>query len=180
MEEMNLSQLVRESMKKTSTKAQIEAMDRLEAKVMEFDQKEMELQAIKTQLAEKAEQLTKKSLELENVKFETQKQKEYFTGEIARFSDLENKYNELDKTIKTAYTAKDLSNYLNQVIKEFNDSKTSDSKMATYVINNMDVDLKVRIFGDDQDSLKFSAPDVTEKTEDSLSSIKISIQAIPK
>ncbi|MCR5458966.1 MAG: hypothetical protein K6F51_03615 [Acetatifactor sp.] len=180
MEKVNLSELVRQGMKKTSTKAQMEAMDLLEAKEFAFDQKEIELQQIKGQLESKITQLAKNELLLDNAKLEATKQKEFFQKEIEKFADLQNAYEVLEKKVKTAYTSKDLSAYLNQVIKEFNESSASDSEVATYVINNMDVDLKVRIFGDEKDSLRFCAPNVTESTEDSLSSIKISIQAIPK
>jgi len=180
MEEKNLTQLVRQGMKKNITKAQIEALDQLEVKEQTFIQANLELQIAKAQLEEKQKLLTEKTFELENAKIEANKQKEILKGEIARFGDIENRFITLEKKVNTAYTAKDLSNYLNQVIKEFNESKASDNNMATYIINNMDVDLKVRIYGDDQESIRFSAPNITETTEDSLSSIKISIQAIPK
>lgn len=178
--EENLAQLVRQGLKKTSTKAQLEAMNLLEEKEKTFDQKELELQVVKGQLEQKATLLAQKELELENLKFESVKQKEYLSGEIAKFSDLDSAYKDLMKKMNTAYTAKDLSNYLNQVIREFNESSISDNGMATYVINNMDVDLKVRMYGDEKDQLRFSAPSITETNEDSLSSIKITIQAIPK
>ena len=180
MEEKVLSVLVRQGMRKNCTKAQKEAINLLEKKEQAFNQTELELKEAKTQLEEKVKQLAQLNCILDNTRAEAQMQKDILTGEIARLGDLDNKYADLDKKMNTAYTAKDLSNYLNQVIKEFNDSKASDSQMATYVINNMDVDLKTRIYAEDGSNLKFCAPDITEKSEDSLSSIKISIQAIPK
>ena len=111
------------------------------------------------------------------------------TGELCEeseiLSELEQAQSNLEKTKKAVpYTPDTISSYLNNTIREFNESNASDDKMARYVINSMDVDLKVRVFDDsenDKDSpIKFVAPKVSETSEDSLSSLKISIQAVPK
>jgi Chromosome segregation ATPases len=88
--------------------------------------------------------------------------------------------NEVQDKIKTSYTANDLSNYLSKTISDFNKNSESDEGFARYVINSMDIDLKAQVFHDENNNLKFCAPKIEKSTENSLSSIKISIRAIPK
>ncbi|HDR1022396.1 TPA: hypothetical protein QB352_001665 [Pasteurella multocida] len=67
--------------------------------------------------------------------------------------------------MKNSYGIQDVSEYLNQVISEFNESIASYNEYAKYVINNMDVDLKVRLYSDEKNDLRFTSPDVTENTK---------------
>ena len=133
----------------------------LDEKLIELAQKSFDLKTAKSEydlqskaLAENSEALTRAKIDLEKVKK------------------------------MASYSTDDISALLNNTIKEFNESKAYEDKMARYVINSMDVDLKVRVFDDSENDkknpIKFVAPRVNETSEDSLSSIKISIQAVPK
>ena len=134
----------------------------------------------------KISELAKTSVELETAKRVLDLQSVAFDRNRAKLEqELEQAQSNLEKTKKAVpYTPDTISSYLNNTIREFNESNASDDKMARYVINSMDVDLKVRVFDDsenDKDSpIKFVAPKVSETSEDSLSSLKISIQAVPK
>lgn len=180
MSETVYSNIVRSAMKSRMTKKQKEAMERLAEKEAEYDNKIKELEAVKLALNDKALELAKAQALLEAERVETAKKSEAFKKQYESYLDMENELNCLKKKIVTSYSTEDISSYLNQIIKDFNSSSLSDNNIATYVINNMDVDLKVRIYGDEKDSIRFTAPSITETTEDSLSSIKISIQAVPK
>lgn len=86
------------------------------------------------------------------------------------------------KSVNSSFTASDLSAYLNKAISDFNNNTEIDDQSARYIINSMDVDLKANIFQDSENDnvLRFAAPNLENSTESSLSSIKISIRAIPK
>lgn len=86
----------------------------------------------------------------------------------------------VQNTIGTSYSAEDLSNYLSKTIEDFNKNSSTEDVYAKYVISSMDIDLKAQVFHDEKNNLRFSAPNLEKTTENSLSSIKISIRAIPK
>ena len=86
----------------------------------------------------------------------------------------------VQNTIGTSYSAEDLSNYLSKTIEDFNKNSSTEDIYAKYVISSMDIDLKAQVFHDEKNNLRFSAPNLEKTTENSLSSIKISIRAIPK
>lgn len=174
------SSIVRSAMKKRLTAIERDAISRLEQKEAEYDSKICELEAVKAILNEKAAELARAQALLEAERIETEKKIAVFKEQYENYRELEDKLSALNKKITTSYSTQDIATYLNQIIRDFNQSTESDSEIASYVINNMDVDLKVRIYGDEKDSLRFTAPSITETTEDSLSSIKISVQAVPK
>ncbi|MBR4084868.1 MAG: hypothetical protein IKK33_11365 [Lachnospiraceae bacterium] len=174
------SRIVRSAMRKRLTAKESEAIARLEQKEAEYDSKICELEAVKAALNEKAAELAKTQALLEAERIETEKKIAVFREQYEYYCELEEKLNALNKKITTSYSTQDIATYLNQIIKDFNQNTESDSEIASYVINNMDVDLKVRIYGDEENSLRFTAPNITETSEDSLSSIKITVQAVPK
>ena len=178
--ERSYASIVRGAMKEKLNESQLAAIARLEEKETEFDGKVRELEAVKSALSDKAAELAKTQALLEAERVESAKRITTFQNQFQGYLELENKFNALSKKVATSYSTQDISSYLNQIIRDFNQSTESDSEIATYVINSMDVDLKVRIYGDEKDTLRFTAPSITETTEDSLSSIKISIQAVPK
>lgn len=173
--------VLRESLNGVSlNKSTKTAIDKLAAKEEELEIKLEELKSIKEALNQKSVDLAKAEALLEAEKLEASNKIAAFEREYEKSLDMQQELKDLKSKMVTSYSTEDISNYLNQVIKDFNASNESDNSVATYVINNMDVDLKVRIYGDEKDSLRFTAPSITETTEDSLSSIKISIQAVPK
>lgn len=150
-------------------------------------------------LAEKTLDLASANVKLAAEKMEAEKQRIAFEEEYKRYQESKDELDRLCAQIKTSYSTEDISSFLNETIKKFNEEHSSDSNVAQYVINSLDVDLKVRIYDDsqikidengkiivnedapnDKKSLKFIAPGLNETTEDSLSSIKITIQAVPK
>lgn len=151
-------------------------LQRTESKLLE---REKDLVNIKAQLVDREKIVAQIRAELEVERFESQQQLAAFKNQLEHYHQVESELKGLKEKVKTSYSTKDVSDYLSQVISTFNESTASDNQYAKYVINNMDVDLKVRVYGDDKNSLRFTAPNVTETTEESLSSIKISIQAIP-
>lgn len=80
--------------------------------------------------------------------------------------------------LKQSFTSDELADYLNQAIATFNDNASSDMTHAKYIVNNLDVDLKAQLYTDELGNLRFSAP-FQEGTAETMSSIKISISAIP-
>lgn len=86
-------------------------------------------------------------------------------------------------TVQTSFTPEDISSYLNSTIETFNNkvnTVASIDSAVNYVINGMDVDLKTQVYKDKQKGIMFNSADIASKSEDSLSSIKFSIRAIPK
>ena len=136
--------------------------------------------------------LTKATVEYEIKEKRFERERESLVLEVAKYlEDIEN-YKKYENEKMVTYSTGDISDFLNKTINDFNSNSKSDSNEAKYIINNMDVDLKVRICNDienkdkndkenkDKCPIKFMAPSIRETTEDSMSSIKISIQAVPK
>ncbi|SDB15078.1 hypothetical protein SAMN02910298_00806 [Pseudobutyrivibrio sp. YE44] len=182
------AQLARSAMRRNASKKAVDAFNKLEAEAAACEQKQKELEAMQDKLAEQATRLAEAEAEAEAAEIRANTEIEYFKQQNDVLNkQLLQKQVEDEKRV-SAFNTEDISDYLNQVIKDFNDSNASDSNIATYVINNMEVDLKVRVFGEEtkdaEDNtkkvLKLIAPSIAETSEDSLSSIKISIQAVPK
>ena len=184
---------------KTNQDAIDEALNRLNQHQKELDQKQKELDqkqkecndkineldSVKRTLNEKLIELANAKAALELERTEAKKQEEAFKAECANLLETKEKYKSLLDSQTPTYTTEDISDFLNKTIKDFNSNTESDSEVAKYIINNMDVDLKVRVYDDGKDSngngsFKFVAPSINETSEDSLSSIKITIQAVPK
>ncbi|WP_424406673.1 hypothetical protein [Pasteurella sp. PK-2025] len=156
-----------------------ELQDRLAEKEKVVLQHHDEINSIRDALVQKERVLADTRVSLELERLTNSEQLEAFKKQIKGYHDMESQLGVLKEKVKTSYGIQDVSEYLNQVISEFNESTASDNEHAKYVINNMDVDLKVRVYGDEKNDLRFTSPDVTENTKESLSSIKISIKAIP-
>ena len=154
----------------------------VDAMHQELELKKKEVDAMQTALAEIGAELAKKTCEVET----KVKEFEIRYAELAKEKkDLADRLEDIDKkNASTCYTTNDISSFLNKTINDFNANTDSDSDVAKYVINSMDVDLKVRVLedcdGDGETTFKFLAPRISETSEESLSSIKISIQAVPK
>ena len=170
-----------------------------EALLKQVEDKLEELESVKAALEDKSKKLAVAEVNLEAEQMEAQKRTEAFKEEYKKYQESQDALDKLREQIRTSYSTEDISSFLNETIKKFNEEHSSDSNVAQYVINNLDVDLKVRIYDDsqikidengeiianenasnDKKSLKFIAPGLNETTEDSLSSIKITIQAVPK
>lgn len=179
---------VQGALKKRLTAAQREAFDNLIRKEESYDNKIKELNAVREVLDAKLVELAQTQALLEAERIEAAKKMEVFEKQYQESLNLETQLADLKSKITTSYAPSDISDYLNQIIRDFNESSVSDGDMATYIINNMDVDLKVRIFSQQNSAdgeqkapqIRFTAPEISETSEDSLSSIKITIQAIPK
>lgn len=91
--------------------------------------------------------------------------------------------NELDllrSKFNTSFTAEDMSDYLNSAIDSFNSQVNTVDSTVNYVINGMDIELKAQVYKDDQRRMMLSSADIASKSDNSLSSIKFSIRAVPK
>lgn len=156
--------------------------EELESTKKELDEKQRELDIKTEKILRVQDDLAQTKVDLELQIAQLKKERAAFALESEKLQEW--KTNFQDKKMVT-YTTEDISDFLNKTINEFNSNDKSDSNEAKYIINNMDVDLKVRICNDDKkddgkQAIKFIAPSIRETTEDSLSSIKISIQAVPK
>lgn len=94
--------------------------------------------------------------------------------------ETKNELQRIKSKLKSSFTAEDMSGYLNTTIESFNNQVNTVDSSVNYVINEMDVDLKAQVFKDEQNGMMFSSADLASKSEDTLSTIKFSIRAIPK
>lgn len=156
----------------------------LNSVVAELENAKNEYDAMNDALESKTRELAQKRVLLDAATIEVENQRAAYANAQSELLQWKEECEKLKKNETVTYSTKDISTFLNETIKKFNDEHVSDSEVAQYVINSMDVDLKVRVFDDSQNDkenpIKFVAPSATETSEDSLSSIKISIQAVPK
>lgn len=82
--------------------------------------------------------------------------------------------------VDTSYSAGELSEYLGSMIDDFNTNVNQSDLSLNYVINGMDVDLKAQVFKGENGGIKLSAADISSNSDSSLSTVKISIRAVPK
>ncbi|WP_295678099.1 hypothetical protein [uncultured Fibrobacter sp.] len=177
----------------------------------EVNQKLAELESMQAKLNEKSVELANTKISLEAELIDAKNQTEAFKAKYEECKSAEQQLNMLLDQVDSSYSSEDISKFLNQMINDFNESTNSDSEYAKYVINSMDVDLKVRIYDESkydkqkilsvkngetangnsgkddvgngnvgEKKFRFVAPKINETSEDSLSSIKITIQAVPK
>jgi len=132
-----------------------------------------ELSVVETELTQKAKQIASMEMQL-------QEQKKLIQTLQQQANTVSEKNTRLQKQFDSSYTAEELSKYLRQAISDFNENGDTDTSYAQYVINSMDVDLKAHVYHDGNGTLRFAAPNMEEPTENGLSSIKISICAVPK
>ncbi len=136
-------------------------------------QLELDIQKAVSDKQDLAKQIT--VLEKDNLKFQNDNK-----ILLEKNETLNSNLIKVQNTIGTSYSAEDLSNYLSKTIEDFNKNSSTEDVYAKYVISSMDIDLKAQVFHDEKNNLRFSAPNLEKTTENSLSSIKISIRAIPK
>ena len=97
----------------------------------------------------------------------------------SRLKTAEESVSKVDKKMATSYTPEDISNNLNTIIDQFNNRVNSLDPSVGYMINAMDVDLKAQVFTDDEKKLRFLSGKPSSG-EEAISTIKISIRAVPK
>lgn len=90
---------------------------------------------------------------------------------------LEKKYALLSSKMEGSYTPDDLAAYFNKTISAFNAQMGDASKGVSYIINNMDVDLKAQIVKSAGELRLLCDPE--SGGENAMSTIKISIRAVP-
>lgn len=102
-------------------------------------------------------------------------------AEVSKELENEKKENEvIKKAMGRSFSPTDLSTYLNKTISDFNQNSDIKDCSAKYIINSMDVDLRAQVYRDEDENIMFCAPDIEKSTDNSLSSVKVSIRAIPK
>lgn len=119
-----------------------------------------------------------KEIELRSLRTDLKNQRALFQKMQEKVETLTVENKRLKEKIIQSFTAEELADYLNQTIDSFNKKVSTPDANVKYIIHSMDVDLKAQVYNDTSGILKFSAPTQTGTTE-SLSSIKISIRAVP-
>ena len=83
------------------------------------------------------------------------------------------------KRLDNTYTQQEVVEYFGKVLNDVN-SKAEEGKVD-YVVSNIDLDLKTEFHKDDEDNtIRMSGAEVSEVGESGVSTVKISIKAIPK
>ncbi|MCF0137886.1 MAG: hypothetical protein HUJ66_05940 [Oscillospiraceae bacterium] len=85
----------------------------------------------------------------------------------------------LKKLVDNSYSAEELASSFNSTINSFNAQMNSTDSSISYIINSMDVDLKAQIVKNEKQQVRFIT-DLNSSSENAMSTIKISIRAIPK
>ncbi|MDY0266974.1 MAG: hypothetical protein RBQ94_04940 [Methanimicrococcus sp.] len=80
--------------------------------------------------------------------------------------------------VKDTYTPEEVNEYFGKAMDEFNSKKRTETGEVDYLVSNIDVDLKTHIAKDGE--LKMSAPDMETAGKEAVSTVKISIKAVPK
>ena len=82
------------------------------------------------------------------------------------------------KVVENSYTKEEVADYFGAIVNDFNTKTKTDAGDVDYVISTMDVDLKAQIYKENE--LKMSGANVAQAGESGISSVKISIKAVPK
>lgn len=86
----------------------------------------------------------------------------------------------LRKRFETSFSAEELSGYLNSAVDTFNMQENTSDPNVNYIINGLDLQLKAKLFKDDQDRMMLTGADAASKSENTISTLNISIRAVPK
>ncbi|MEJ6951284.1 hypothetical protein [Natronospora cellulosivora (SeqCode)] len=87
----------------------------------------------------------------------------------------------LNEKLKLSFDPEGFSTYIHSTIDNFNAQVNKSDNSVNYVIGELDVDLKVELSKNKDDGgISFIAPKISAKGEETLSSLKFSIRAIPK
>lgn len=96
----------------------------------------------------------------------------------SRELQLQSELDSVKKLTDNSYTKEDVTEYFGAVINDFNEKTKTEDKDVDYIISNMEVDLKTQIYKDKE--LRMSGADISKTGGDGVSSVKISIKAVPK
>lgn len=106
---------------------------------------------------------------------------------LEQYLELQKERNELKQNLdvvnnklQTTFSAAQLSSYLTNAIDSFNKQVNASNNAVNYIINGMDVEFKATIAKDDANQMVLSAPDLASSSGEALSTIKLSIRAVPK
>lgn len=86
----------------------------------------------------------------------------------------------LRKRFASSFTAEELSGYLNSAVDTFNKQENSSDPNVNYIINGLDLQLKAKLYKDEQDRMMLTGADMSSKSESTISTLNISIRAVPK
>ncbi|AIZ56047.1 hypothetical protein Mpt1_c01440 [Candidatus Methanoplasma termitum] len=95
---------------------------------------------------------------------------------------LEKRINDLElakSKVSNAFTSEDISNYLGTVIDKFNSKASGGDSSVAYMVSNVDLELKAQVVREGND-FKFMSADPETRSVESMSTIKISVRAVPK
>ncbi len=95
-------------------------------------------------------------------------------------NELKQKLDIVNNKVQASFTPSQLSNYLSNAIDNFNKQANTSNKAVNYVINGMDVEFKATMAKDDANQMILDVPEIANNSEDALSTIKLSIRAVPK
>lgn len=138
------------------------------------------IQSLKKKLDTMVRELSLREESIASLNSEIKTQRKLYVALQEKMTKYEEENQRLKKEVSTSYTPEELSTYFNQTIEVFNKNRQSDTDQAKYIINSMDVDLKTYIYADGQGKMRCSSPALNTNSEEGLSSIKISIRAVPK
>ncbi len=86
----------------------------------------------------------------------------------------------LRERFAASFSAEELSGYLNSAVDTFNRQENTSDPNVNYIINGLDLQLKAKLFKDDQDRMMLTGADISSKSENTISTLNISIRAVPK
>jgi len=135
-----------------------------------------------TDIKKLEEQILNLSSQLKSLTEEREKLKETETELVKLIKENELMNRDLSSAkskVDNSYTPQEISGYLGSVIDDFNSKTKGQSGKVDYMINSMDIDLKTQVYKDENE-IRLSGVDVNKAGESGVSSIKISIKAIPK
>jgi exonuclease VII small subunit len=97
----------------------------------------------------------------------------------SKILQLQNDLNTVKAKVNNLYSSDDLSEYLTGIIGKFNSQNIEGDAPVAYMVSNVDLELKAQVVKDGND-FKFMSADPETKSADSMSTIKISVKAVPK
>jgi len=103
-----------------------------------------------------------------------------YNGLQVDYGNLHAEFEQINKNIQASFDTTDLSKYLTNAINSFNESVNTENEEVTYIINEMDVEMKAHVGKTTDDQMLMSSPSFASNKEEALSSIRFSIRAIPK
>lgn len=136
------------------------------------------IKRIKT-MEKELQEVTAQTAEVGKLRKQITSQAELIKVIEAEKTRLEQETQQINQTINTSFTAEEFSQHLHRTIEVFNETQ-SHNQHADYMISSMDVDLKARIYTEKTGRLLFSGPDISRSGSEGLSTIKITIKAVPK